>query len=393
MDDTDIYKFRKADNLNIYNELGLKTIINASDTYTRIGGSRMSERVLAAMTDAARYFVDISELAEKVCAEIARMTGNEAAFISSGCGACMVLASAALMTGGCPEIGDLLPDTSKCPKNEFVILEPQGNIPALPYWRLIGISGAKTIPAKPTPEGLKEAISERCAGVWLFAGTLYEQDLPPLKQLISTAHDLGARVLVDAAAQIPPVSNLWHYTKELGADGAVYSGGKFIMGPQSTGLFVGNADIVRECYALSNPNVGIGRPYKVGKEEYVALYEAVRQLLESDATQVKAGLNAHLDRIERELSECRGILMTRLSEGRLGQDAPRLLIRLPEGKSGQGCARFLLDKCDPAVDIGCFLPDDPSGRDDEVFVNTINLREGEAEYIASCLKWYLNTRL
>jgi L-seryl-tRNA(Ser) seleniumtransferase len=73
--------------MNVYEELGLKTIINASDTYTRIGGSRMSESVLAAMCDASKYFVDIAELGNRACDAIARMTHNEAAFISSGAGA------------------------------------------------------------------------------------------------------------------------------------------------------------------------------------------------------------------------------------------------------------------------------------------------------------------
>lgn len=378
------------DGLSIYEELGLKTIVNASDTYTKIGGSRMSRQVVDAMAEAARYFVDLPQLASKTSAAIAEMTHNEAAFVSSGCAACLVLASAALMTSGDPALAGRLPDTSACSKNEFVVFRPQTEIPALPYWRLIGLSGATVVTAEPSLAGLRAAISERCAGVWLFAGGLYEQGLPDFGDVIATAHEMGVRVLVDAAAQLPPVSNFWHYTTGLGADGVVFSGGKYIMGPQSSGLFLGNAQIAAACYAFSNPNVGIGRPYKVGKEEYVALYTAVKELLARDEEQVKAAQHAHLDVVAHMLSGYDGLSMTRVDEGRLGQDAPRLLIHLPQGKSGADCAAYLSDACNPAVDIGYFDAADTSGGPDMVFVNSINLQEEDAAYVAACLRQFLD---
>ena len=45
--------------MNIYEELNVDTIINASDTYTRIGGSRMSRRTLEAMQELS--LIHISE--------------------------------------------------------------------------------------------------------------------------------------------------------------------------------------------------------------------------------------------------------------------------------------------------------------------------------------------
>lgn len=375
--------------MSVYEELGIRLIVNASDTYTKIGGSRMSEAVLAAMQEAGRHFVDICELGEKVGAAIAGMTHNEAGFISSGCAACVVLASAALMAGGDARKGSALPDTDACERNEFVVFDVQTKIPALPYWRLIELSGAKLVRAEPTIGGLKQAIGAHCAGVWLFAGTQYEGGLPPFGEVIAAAHEMGVPVLVDAAAQIPPVSNLWYYTRDLGADGAVFSGGKFIMGPQSTGLFVGKAWIAKACRALSSPNVHIGRPYKVGKEEYAAFYAAVKQLMESDEAAVFACHNRLLDEVEQGLAGCAGLRIERLQQGRLGQCAPRLLIGLPQGKTGRNCSEFLYSQCDPAVDIGFFPPEDETGKADEIYINSINLQQGDPAYIVQCLCRYL----
>ena len=58
------------------------------------------------------------------------------------------------------------------------------------------------------------------------------------------------------------------YTVDLKADAVIFSGGKFINGPQTTGIVLGRHQILDHCRAMASPNVRIGRPYKVGKEEY-----------------------------------------------------------------------------------------------------------------------------
>ena len=45
-------------------------------------------------------------------------------------------------------------------------------------------------------------------------------------------------LIVDAAAQLPPVSNLWTFCVR-GADLVIFSGGKSLMGPQTSSLIVG----------------------------------------------------------------------------------------------------------------------------------------------------------
>ncbi len=377
--------------MNIYKELGIKTIINASDTYTGIGGSRMSKEVIEAMNTAATSFTNIVEMSKKISAEIARLTYNETAFISSGAGACIVLTVSSLMTKGDPELVTMLPDTSKCKQNEIIVFESQTQIPMLPYWRLIELSGAKLIKTSSSIEDLNNAITERTAGVYYFLANFYEKGLPPLKEIIQLCHDKNVRIVIDAAAQLPPKSNLWRYTRDLGADGIIFSGGKFLKGPQSTGLFLGNAEIARHCYNLSNPNVSIGRPYKVGKEEYAGIYAAIKQFLEADEGEVKLLQNNYLDQIEDGLKDYRELIIKRISHGRLGQDAPMLIIDLPEGRTGSDCARFMYNQCDPSIDIGYYKSEDMIGNNNQIFINSINLKGNELIYITDAIKRYLKS--
>lgn len=377
--------------MNIYKELGLKTIINASDTYTKIGGSRMDKEILDAMCEAAGSFIDIIEMGRRVNASIAKITNNESAFVSSGAAACMILTASSLMTKGDPELIRLLPDTSKCEKNEIIVFKSQTEIPMLPYWHLIELSGAKLVRIPSTIEALSNAVTEKTAGIFYFLADFYELGLPPLEDIIELSHNKNIKVIIDAAAQLPPKSNMWHYTKNMGADGIIFSGGKFIKGPQSTGLFLGSEQISRHFYDLANPNVSIGRPFKVGKEEFAAIYAAVKYFIETNENKVKTLQNSYLDIIENKIKNIKGLSIARIDYGRLGQDIPMLIIDLPDGKAGDKCAKFMYDHCDPAIDIGYYKSDDPTGKPNQIFVNPINLRENELSHISDSIKRFLDT--
>ena len=97
--------------MSIYDELGIRGVINASATLTAWGGSIMPPEVVQAMVKGAEAFVDIDDLQRRVGEEIARLTGNEAAYVTSGCAAAMVLATAACITGQDPEKRERLPFT------------------------------------------------------------------------------------------------------------------------------------------------------------------------------------------------------------------------------------------------------------------------------------------
>jgi L-seryl-tRNA(Ser) seleniumtransferase len=126
------------------------------------------------------------------------------------------------------------------------------------------------------------AISERTAAVLFIAGEHLSFGALSLPDTIELAHAHGLPVIVDAAAQLPPPDNLWHLTRDLGADLAIFSGGKDLRGPQASGLIVGRSDLIEACAQNGAPHQRLGRAMKVGKEEMVGLLAAVDLYMEQD---------------------------------------------------------------------------------------------------------------
>jgi seryl-tRNA(Sec) selenium transferase len=155
--------------MNIYKKLGIRTMINASDVYTSIGGSCMSREVLEAMKDAAKYFVDIEELQKKAGERIALLTHNEAAYVSAGAGAGVVLVAAACITGNDPVLVERLPDTSSM-KNEIIVIEQ--HCKNNPYPHLIEMSGAKLVKVRASTNDIEDAINKNTAAMFYFDGVI-----------------------------------------------------------------------------------------------------------------------------------------------------------------------------------------------------------------------------
>lgn len=151
----------------------------------------------------------------------------------------------------------------------------------------------------------------------------------------------GVTVVVDAAAQLPPRSNLWYYTKELGADLAVYSGGKHIQGPQSTGLIVGRKDLIRACRLAASPNARIGRAFKTGKEELAGFITALEIFCTGSDEERFTRQDKKLEELQRILlKEIPDLQLEYRTEGRLGTYQPLLLLTLPKGMSAQDCNKY-----------------------------------------------------
>lgn len=362
--------------MNVYDELHVETIINASDTYTWLGGSRMSSRTLEAMQQAAESFVDIRELSDTICRRIAERTNNETAFISSGSAACVVLIACACMTRGDQDLAYQLPDASQCPRNEIIVFASQKNCPILPYWHLTELSGAKLVPVEDNLTSLADAISEKTAAIFFFTGTVYEWTTPELTDVIAVAKERNVPIIVDAAAQLPSKSLMSYYTVDLGADAVIFSGGKFINGPQTTGIVLGRNEILKHCKELASPNVRIGRPYKVGKEEYAAFYRACMDFLDSDEEQTYQNLLSILTRIQDSLVPSPRYHSYIEQQGRLGQKIPMLYLQFTDGTTGKDCSDFMFASPNK-IDIGTFNPLDPTGDPCRIFINAINLREHE----------------
>ena len=312
--------------VGIYEDLGIKPIINASATLTKLGGSRMPGVVLEAMNAAAGSFIDLPLFQTRVGDRIAELTRNEAAFVSSGAAGGIVLAVATLMAA--PNEPDPMsyPMLKGITKNEAIVFTSQRN----GYDFAILQTGASIVECDDTLESFESAITGRTACLVWFAGALAVKS-PPIEDVIAIANKHNVPVLVDAAAQIPPVSSFWHYTKVLGCEGVVFSGGKGIRGPQAAGLVLGTRELIAGCRRLSSPMQGIGRPLKVGKEELAGMLAAVQYTLDQDEDAILEGYEAIVQNWIVDLAGIVGVTTERGFPSEAGQPHARAMVRLDGG--------------------------------------------------------------
>lgn len=262
--------------MSIYDELGVRPVINAAGTLTRLGGSLMPPEVVAAMASAAEQFVDMDELHLVAGRRIADLIGVEAAHVCGSATAGIALMAAACITGTDPARIAQLPETEGL-KHRFLVQPAHRN----PYDRALLLSGGRLVDVAPDPEALAAAIDERTAGVYYTFAWFCTQEALPLPQVAEIAHAAGVPVIVDAAAEVPPVSNLGRYTAE-GADLVAFSGGKGLRGPQASGLILGRADLIEACRLNDCPYDALGRAMKTDKESIAGLAKAVELYVHAD---------------------------------------------------------------------------------------------------------------
>src|SRR5689334_18265459 len=188
---------------NIYDRLGVRTIINASGPATGLSGSIMPPEVAEAMKEASQYCVDIAELQARAGAIIAEITGAEAGYVTSGAAAGLLLGTAACVTGLDPGKMNRLPDTAGM-KNEVIIPRSQRNF----YDHAVRSVGVKLVEVgiadRFSGAGVRDteaweiadAITDNTAAICYVA---YPHSLPPLKEVVAVAHTASVPVLVDAA--------------------------------------------------------------------------------------------------------------------------------------------------------------------------------------------------
>lgn len=309
--------------MDIYKDLGIQKYINAHDTYTVYGGSRMSESALIAMRQIAAHFVNFEELERKAGQKIAQMTGNDAAFITNGAAGALATAAAVCMCGDSQYRYSKLPEIVSGTKDEIILFRCQHNA----YDKAIESTGAKLIMIGDADEtlayDLAGSIHENTAAVFYFASTLYSGASMSLKETAETAHRYHVPVVVDAAAQLPPASNFTAY-KEQGADLVIFSGGKTLCGPQDSGLILGSSELIECCIKYGAPNHGILRHCKVSREAIAGLYVALKEFLEKDPKEEYQRLINIDETIQKHLNALDGVATKIVLEGPVGQDYPRV---------------------------------------------------------------------
>lgn len=360
--------------MSIYDELGVRPLINASATLTRLGGSIMPPEVVQAMLDASRHFVNLDELQRAVGEKLAEITHNEAAYVSTGAAAGLVLATAACVAGNDPAAIARLPDTSGL-KNEVIIHKSHRN----GYDHAVRQVGVKIVEIgmalHTAPWELEAAINEKTAAIFWFQGAMSGHGDLPLEQVIEIANRHQVPVVVDAAAQLPPVENLWRFTK-MGVALAVFSGGKDLRGPQTTGLVVGRKDLVEAMRINGSPNHSIGRPMKVGKEEMVGLLAAVKRYLALDHEARASQDDEVVSGWCAALNQFVGVHAERSFPNEAGQPLPRAKVTIDPTKARHSRDAVVrqLEQGTPAITVS-------QAGSDAFYLNPMTLADGEEQVV------------
>ncbi len=397
----------------VYDRLGVSTVINAVGPSTRLSGGVMRLEVAEAMVQASQYCVDMATLQARASEIISKYTGSEAGYVTSGAAAALLLGTAACVTGMDPLKMNRLPDASGM-KNEVIMARSHRNF----YDHAVRSVGIKLVEIgiadRFSGAGVRDvesweygaAITERTAAVVYVA---YPHTQPRLEDVCTVAHAHGIPVLVDAAGQLPPESNLQRFISK-GADLVCFSGGKAIGGPQSSGFLCGSRDLIASA-ALQHldldvlpelwnppadlidrsrlpgaPQHGIGRTCKVGKEEIVGLLTALRLFVEEDVVKRDQRWLELMLELKRSCGELPHAQIDLLSDKKRSS-VPIVRLELDEDKSGITALELIrsLQDGNPAIAANPISVDEGI-----VIFGPTCLRNGEPTIIGNRLKELLN---
>lgn len=334
--------------MGFYESLGVKTRINAAACYTALGGSIMPQPVLDAMVEASRSFISLHELQQKAGEQIARLTKNEGAYITTGAAAGIVLSILACRTrGDLAQIQRVI--DGKAGRSEVIMFAGH----RIPYDAAIRLAGSELVTVGDAIQAfeyqLEAGITEHTSAIFFCAGEHLARPALSLEKTIEIGGRYGVPVIVDAAAQLPPTSNLWRYTRELGADLAIFSGGKALRGPQSSGLIVGKQEFIEAVRANGAPFQRLGRAFKASKEEIAGLLTAIDLYIHRDHDLDWKRWSAIVDAWTSTLSSQTQCAVRREDINEAGQPTPRVTITLPEENAVEIIAQ--LQKLDPIIEV------------------------------------------
>ncbi|MCD7737176.1 MAG: aminotransferase class V-fold PLP-dependent enzyme [Lachnospiraceae bacterium] len=361
--------------MDIFEELNISRYINAHDTYTVYGGSRMTDETIESMRMASASFVDMQELQQKLGCAAAKLTHNEAAYFTNGAAGGLTTAAAICMAKGSEYRFARLPQIVPGTASEIIQIHCQHNA----YDKAVEAAGARIIEIGDADEtlefDLEGVFSERTAAVFYYASMKYSQAALPLRDVIRIAHSHGIPVVVDAAAQLPPVENLWKFT-DMGADMVIFSGGKTLCGPQDSGLIFGKMKYIEDCIRFGAPVHGVCRGCKTSREAMAGLYSALKQYVEMNHRE-----NAHrLDEIVKifanSFRQC-GVDTRIVPYGPVGQKYPRLFLSVKKQGAAQRIAKTMREK---HIYVGLDLDQNA------IYLSPLNLNEAEQKTVLHELK-------
>jgi len=380
-----------AAGVDYYQKLGVTPFINAAGTYTVLSASTMPDEVQAAIALAAKKPVNLSELLDASGAYLAKQLHCEAALVTSGAAAALVVGTAACVTTGNEQAILRIPTDTAGLKNEVLIQKSH----RYGYDHALRNCGIRFVEVE-TLQQYEQAFNERTVMAHFFnaaEGKISREDW------VRVAHQHGVPCFNDAAADVPPVSNLWKYT-QMGFDLLTFSGGKGLRGPQCTGLLLGRKDLIEAAKKNNSPNSNtVGRGMKVAKEEIVGLVAAVDWFLKQDDAAMEAEYRRRADGIVKQLNSI-PTLQTQIFVPEVANHVPHLLITYDQNrlkvtgtevmqKMREGKPRIELNPSTGGAPASAGLPGGPN----TIVVGVWMLQPGEETIVGKRLKEVLQAAI
>jgi D-glucosaminate-6-phosphate ammonia-lyase len=371
--------------MSLFARLGISTIINARGTASEIGTSRLSPAVQDAMHEAASSFVSMDFLQEKVGAVIAKFTQCEAAVVTPGAAAGITLSIASCIVGSDRYAMRQLPEKTGL-KNEVVIQRGHRN----DYDQAVLLAGGRFVEVgyifKTEAFELESALSEKtCAVLFVDHMRGAQAGMVQLPEVIEIAHRHNVPVIVDASTKLPPVENLWQFSK-MGVDLVIFSGGKAIQGPGASGFVCGKTSLIEPMKRMVAPHWGIGRPMKIGKEEIAGLLVALEEYVIKDHDAILKTWESRVAYVNEKVNSIAGYRVERMFPDECGRPIPRA--RITALDHPEMIARkviHLMNEVECPIEVVKYLADIGV-----VMIDPTCLQEGEVEIVvkklASCME-------
>jgi uncharacterized pyridoxal phosphate-dependent enzyme len=362
-----------------FRDLGIRPFINAAGTYTVMTASLMPPEVMAAINYASKHYVMLDQLGEKVGQRIATLVHSEAALVTSGAASALTLGTAGVLTGTDRQKIAALPDLTGM-KSEVIIQKSH----RFGYDRAVRNCGVRLVEVE-SREDLERAITDQTA-MMLFYNNNNSEGRIRDEEFAQLGKKHGIPTMNDAAADVPPVDNLWQYTK-MGFDLVAFSGGKGIRGPQSAGLLLGRKDLVDAARMNASPNGNaIGRGMKVNKEEILGMMVALELFLEKDHGREGREYEKRAELIRKSAEEVSGVKAEIF--------VPEVANHVPHVRVTWDAAQKTLA---PAAVVTAMLDGEPSiairSENNSLVIGVWMMREGEEKIVARRLKQELGAKV
>jgi len=321
------------DGEDYYAKLGVPTIINAAGTYTMFTAACMPPEVLAAVQKAALHPVRLHELQHKAGDYIAQRLKCEGAIVTSGASGAISLATAACMQqANNIDVLDM-PQNIDGKKNQVIVQRAH----RYGYDRAMYLCGARVTEVVTLDDYKRACAAGNAVMTNFFNAAEDEAGVAGSAQIgreewLRVAHEYKIPCHIDAAADMPPISNLWKYTG-MGFDLLSFSGGKGIRGPQNAGLLLGKKDLIDLAHQNNNPEEGIGRGMKVAKEQIVGMVAAVDWVLSHTEESMQGDYQKRADLIAATVKGIPSV-KTETVVPKIANHVPHLLIRFDPAVTG-----------------------------------------------------------